>query len=109
MQEMHLKSVYCTKYTATVDMGLLWQLSAPSSADREKVDGTLCTCKDYVDIVFKIILIRHLSASMIIAIDDYYWNDVINVKDGEFQNCSAAFVGGQTWNVFAAKEKNSQV
>ena len=46
---------------------------------------------------------------MIIAVDDYYWNDVINVKDGEFQNCSAAFVGGQTWNVFAAKEKNSQV
>ena len=87
-------------------MRLLWQLSAPSSADREKGDGTLSTCKYYVDIVFKIILIRHLSASMIIAVNDYYWNDVINVKDGKFQKRSATLVGGQAKNVFPAKEEN---
>ena len=35
---MHLKSVFYSKYIATVDIGLLWRLSAPSSADREKGD-----------------------------------------------------------------------
>ena len=72
LQEMHLKSVYYAKYIATVDMGLLWRLSAPSSADSKKNDGRVCTWKDYGDIVFEIILIRHLSASMIIAVNDYY-------------------------------------
>ena len=39
LQEMHLKSVYYSKYIVTVDIGLLWRLSAPSLADREKGDG----------------------------------------------------------------------
>ena len=83
LQEMHLKIVYYSKYIANVDMGLLWRLSAPSSAEIEKGDGTVCTWKDYGDKVFEIILTRHPSASMIIAVNDYYGNDVINVKDGE--------------------------
>ena len=53
---MHLKSVYYSKYIAVVDMALLWQLSTPSSAEREKDDGTVYTWIDYGDKVFEIIL-----------------------------------------------------
>ena len=48
----------------------------------------------------------HPSASMIIAGNDYYGNDVINVKDEEHQKRSAAYAGGQTKNVFPAKERH---
>ena len=81
-------------------------MSAPSSADREKRDGIVYTWKDYGDKVFEITLTRHPSASMIIAVNDYYENDVINVKDGECQKFSAAYVGGQTKNVFPTKERH---
>ena len=43
---------------------------------------------------------------MIIAVNDYYGNDVINVKVDECQKHSAAYVGGQTKNVFPAKERH---
>ena len=81
-------------------------MSAPSSADREKRDGIVYTWKDYGDKVFEITLTRHPSASMIIAVNDYYENDVINVKDGDCQKCSADYVGGQTKNVFPEKERH---
>ena len=87
-------------------MGLLWRLSSPSSADREKSDGIVYTWKDYGDKVYEIILTRYPSASMIIAVNDYYENDVINVKDGDCQKCSADYVGGQTKNVFPEKERH---
>ena len=87
-------------------MGLLWQLSAASSADREKGDGTVYTWKDYGDRILEIILTKHPSASMIIAVNDYDGNVVIKVKYGERQKRSAAFVGGQTKNVFPAKERH---
>ena len=103
---MHLKSVYYSKCIAIVDTRLLWRLPAPSSADREKCDGTVYTWKDYGDNVFEIMLTRHPSASIIIAVNDYFGNDVINVKDGERQKRSATFVGGQTKNVFPAKERH---
>ena len=106
LQEMHLKSVYYSKCIAIVDTRLLWRLPAPSSADREKCDGTVYTWKDYGDNVFEIMLTRHPSASIIIAVNDYFGNDVINVKDGERQKRSATFVGGQTKNVFPAKERH---
>ena len=41
------------------------------------------------------ILRRHPSASMIIAVNDYYGNEVINKQGGEHQKRSAAYVGGQ--------------
>ena len=53
---MHLKSVYYSKYIAVVDMALLWRLSTPSSAEREKDGGTVYTWIDYGDKVFEIIL-----------------------------------------------------
>ena len=56
LQEMHLKSVYYSKCIAVVDMALLWRLSTPSSAEREKDDGTVYTWIDYGDKVFEIIL-----------------------------------------------------
>ena len=87
-------------------MGLLWRFSAPSSADREKSDGIVYTWKYYGDKVFEIILTKHPSASMVIAVNDYCENDVINVKDGECQKCFAAYAGGQTKNVFPAKERH---
>ena len=96
-------TTYYFKYIAIVDRALL---SAPSSADREKRDGIVYTWKDYGDKVFEITLTRHPSASMIIAVNDYYENDVINVKDGECQKSSAAYVGGQTKNVFPTKERH---
>ena len=85
-------------------IGLLWRLPPPSSADREKGDRAIYTWKDYGDKVSEIILTRHPSASMIIAVNDYYGNDVINVKDKERQKRSAAYVRGQTENVLPAKE-----
>ena len=61
--------------------------------------GTVYTWKDYGDKVSETILRRHPFASMIMAVDDYYRND-------ERQKRSAAYVGGQTKNVFPAKEKH---
>ena len=49
---MHLKSVDYSKYIEIVDMGLLWLLSAPSSADREKGDGAVYTWNYYGGKVF---------------------------------------------------------
>ena len=83
LQEMQSQSVDYFKYIEIVDIGLLRSLSPPSSSDRKKGDGTVYTWKDYVENVFKTILKRHHSASMMIAANDYYGNDVINAKDGE--------------------------
>ena len=43
---------------------------------------------------------------MIIAANDYYENGAINLKGGECQKRSAAYVSGQTKNVFPAKKMN---
>ena len=99
-----MKCVNYSKCIAVVDMGLLWRLSTPSSADREKGDGTGYTWRDYRDKVFETIFREHHSASRIIAAIDYYGNDVINVKGGKRPKRSAAYVGGQTKNLFPAKE-----
>ena len=88
------------KYIAIVDMGLLRWLSAPSLVNREKGDGTVSKWEDYGDKVCKIILTRYPSPSVIIAVNDYHENDVINVKDEERRKHSADFFGGQTENVF---------
>ena len=74
---------------------------APSSAARKKGDGTVYSWKYYRDQVFEIIFQRHSSASMIMAVDDYYGNDVINEKGGEHQNHSAKhFPGIKKFNRF---------
>ena len=96
-----LLQMYCNRR-----YGITVAIVFTTSADREKSDGIVYTWKDYGDKVFEIILTRYPSASMIIAVNDYYENDVINVKDGQCQKCSAAYVGGQTKNVFAAKERH---
>ena len=80
----------------------MWRLSPPSSADREKADRAVCTWKDYGDKGFEIILTRHLSASMIIAVNDCYGNDVVDVKDGECQKHSDSYVCRQTRNAIPA-------
>ena len=41
---------------------------------------------------------------MIIAVNDYYKNYVVNVKGGVCQKCSAIYVVDQMKNVFPAKE-----
>ena len=41
---------------------------------------------------------------MIIAVNDYYKNYVVNVKGGVCQKCSAVYVGDQTKNVFPLQE-----
>ena len=83
-------------------MGLLWRLSPPSSADREKTDRAACTWKDFADKRFEIILTRHLSASMIIAVNDCYGNNAVDIRDGEHQKQFDAYVCGQTRNAIPA-------
>ena len=80
-------------------------MSTLSSADREKSDGIVYTWKNDGDKVFETILRRHPSASMIIAVNDYYGNDAINVKGGERQRHSAAYAGGQMKKFFPCKGK----
>lgn len=101
---MHLKSVDYSKCSTIVDMGLLWQLSTPYLANREKDDGTFYIWKDYGVKDFDTIPWRHPSGSMIIAVNDYYKNYVVNVKGGVCQKCSAIYVVDQMKNVFPAKE-----
>ena len=96
-----LLQMYCNRR-----YGITVAIVFTTSADREKSDGIVYTWKDYGDKVFEIILTRYPSASMIIAVNDYYENDVINVKDGDCQKCSADYVGGQTKNVFPEKERH---
>ena len=72
-----------SKYIVILDMGLLWRLSILSSGDRGKVDGIVYIWKYYWDEIFETVLMRYPSASLIIAVNDYYGNDVINVKGGE--------------------------
>ena len=56
--------------------------------------------KNYGSKIFETILRRYHSASMIITVNDYHGNDVINVKGGERQK------RGQTWsNVGGQKKK----
>ena len=94
-----LLQIYCNRrYEITVTV-----------ANREKGDGTVYKWKDYGDNVFEIILTRYPSASLVIVVNDYHENDVINVKDGELQKRSADFVGGQTKNVFLQKKYIFQV
>ena len=89
LQEMHLKKADYVKYIAIVDMGLLWRKRWWGSLHVERLWGQ-----------------RHPSASKITAVNEYYGDDVINVKGGEFQKRSAAYVSGQTKNVFLAKERH---
>ena len=56
--------------------------------------------------VFGTILRRHPSASVLIAINDYYGNDVISTKGGERQKHSAAYVGGQMNEKCIPKKKH---
>ena len=65
--------------------------------------------ENYGHKIFEIKLTRHPSASMIITVNDCYGNDVINVKDGERQKRSAAYLAVQTKNVFPAKKDIFQV
>ena len=106
LQEMHLKSLDYSKYIEIVDMELLSRLPTLSSAIRGRDDGSVSTWKDYGNKVFVTILRRHPSASMIMDGNNYYGNDLFNVKGGERQKCSTAYVGGQTKNVFSAKERH---
>ena len=96
---MHLKSVDYSKYIAVVDIRLLWQLSTLCLADRTM------SRKDYGDKVFKTVLRRHPSASMIIIVNGYYENGVINVKSAEHQKRSSAYVGGQKKNVLYSLQR----
>ena len=48
----------------------------------------------------------HPSASMIVAVNGYCGNDVVNAKGGERQKRSADYVGGQTKNLFPTNERH---
>ena len=88
------KTCIHSNYISIVDMGLIWRLATPSTADRDKNDGTCYIWKDYADKVFNLILSRHPNATTIIAVNDYYGSDVLNTKEGEHKNRSKAFSGG---------------
>ena len=82
---MHLKSLDYSKYIAIADMELLSRLPTLTSAIRGKDDGSVSTWNDYGNKVFETILRRHPSASMIMDGNNYYGNDLVNVKGGERQ------------------------
>ena len=105
VEMMKLVNIVMNDYIAIVDMGLLWRVATPTAEDRDKGDGTFFTWKDYADKVFNIITCRHKGASTIIAVNDYYGNDVINTKDGEHQNRSRQLQSGQTKNMYPTSTK----
>ena len=102
---MQLKDMVIRNHISIVDMGLIWLLATPTASDREKIDGTPYTWKDYADKVFDVLMSRHPEAILIIAVNDYYGSDVVNVKDGEHMKRSKAFLGGRTKNVYPANDR----
>ena len=56
---MQVISLIPQTYIAVIDMGFLWNLTCPSSEDREKQDRTMFTWHDYAEKVFSTILSRH--------------------------------------------------
>ena len=93
--EIHPKS-----NVAICDMGLIWRLATPSSTDRMKGDETKYSWHDYAMKVYNLITTRHPNADMIILVNDYYGDDVVNVKDGEHANRAKQYFGGESPNVF---------
>ena len=97
---LHWKSVNYYNYIAILDVELLWRLSTPSSINSNprygiivatvntifswqiKSEGIVYTWKNYGDKFSEIILRKHCSASITIAVNDYFGNDVTNVKGG---------------------------
>ena len=55
VQEMEFKSLSLPTYITIVDMGLIWRLSTPSTADRENNNGACYTWNDYAHKRFNLI------------------------------------------------------
>jgi hypothetical protein len=70
------------RYTALIDMGMLWRIAPPTAEDRQTQYGTPYKWSDYVHAVSSIILARHVNAERIICINDPYDAPYSN-KDNE--------------------------
>ena len=92
------------KYIA-IDVGLAWRLATSTADGRDKFDDTLFTWKDFAIKVFNVIKSRHQRASTIVAVNNYYVDDVINTKDGEHQKRSKYSSCGQIKNVYPSVYK----
>ena len=93
-QEATLNGV---SYISIVDMGLIWRLATPSTADRESAKGDF-TWGDYATKVFNIVIQRYPNALEYHLINDRY--DVeLSIKDAEHQKRNSMFVGGSR-NIF---------
>ena len=80
-------------------MGFMWRVTAPSTCEREKSDGTKYTWADWAKKVFELIVSRHPNADLLVAVNDCYEENVINIKDSEHASRASSFVGGSK-NVF---------
>jgi hypothetical protein len=87
-------------YVAVCDMGLMWRLATPNTDDRNKGDGTVFSWHDYALKMYEIMKNRHTKAETLIMVNDYYGDDVVNVKDGEHSRRANKYFGGESPNVF---------
>ena len=73
IQELSLQCVEMQeRYTALIDMGMIWRMVTPSAEDRHTQDGTPYKWSDYASKVGSIIVARHHHAERIICVNDPY-------------------------------------
>ena len=83
-----------SEYITMVDMGLIWQLAAPTAEDREekKRDGRDYQWYDYLEKMCSVLLSRHPNAvSMFLFNDDY--KKPYSIKDEEQDRRSSKYTG----------------
>ena len=63
------------------------------------------TWDDYAKKVYATIIHRHPQACYIIMVNDYYGNDVINIKDDVHASRGQKFIGGESPKLFPTSSK----
>lgn len=82
LQKLSLQSAYIQeKYTALVDMGMIWRMATPSAEDRQTHDGTPYKWSDYMQKISSMLL-SHGHAERIICVNDPY-DTPYTTKDDE--------------------------
>ena len=105
MEELNFVGSYVTDYVAILDMGLIWHLTMPSAEDRDKSENEIFTWHDYANKVYSRIIERHERATVIILCNDYYGDDIVNIKDGEHADRAKKFIGGDSANMYPQSTK----
>ena len=83
LKKMHINSkVIEDKYTAIVDMGMMWRLAMPAMDEKSADTDEKYKWRDYGHNVANTILARHHNASKIICVNDVY-DSTYSTKDDE--------------------------